>query len=208
MIKNYTKKPATTTLAKLMEKPATTTLYLRPVDYNRALIVLRFVELLAKENPELRIEDDKYRDQTALEISLENGSINEGKKSPFVGVFSPAWLHFSLGDNYRYYLEINNNSFMDSSYFRVELIEKDENGKQFMSDRYPQGLNINNLFNGDIWGTSCDIEKNAQNLLKHFKENVEGKAGEIAKERKRVYEYGSRRYHYEYEEFRRTYFEE
>ena len=207
MLKIYTKKPTTTTLDELMEKPTANTLYLRPLDYNRALIVLRFVELLAKENPKLRIED-KFKEQTALEMRLENGTKNEGKKSPFAGVFSPAWLHFSLGDDYSYYLQVEENPFIDGSYFCVNLIEKDEHGNQFKTDRYPQELNLNHLFNDDIWGTSCDIEKNAQNLLKHFKENVERKAGEIAKEKKRVNEYGSRRYHYEYEEFRRTYYED
>lgn len=207
MEKIYRKKQTTSTLVELMEKPTTNTLYLRPVDYNRALIVLRFVELLAKENPNLRIEDN-FKDQTALEMRLENNSIDEGKKSPFVGVFSPAWLRFSLGDNYRYYLQVDDNPFMDTSYFCVDLIETDENGDQFKTERYRQELNINSLLNDDVWVTSCDIEKNAQNLLRHFKKNVERKAGEIAREKKRVYECGSGRYHYEYKEFRRTYYKD
>lgn len=208
MLKRYAKKQPTATLEEVAKMPTERTLYFRACDYNRALIVARFMELLNEARPTLRIETE-FLEPTHLVLRLEKDIKDEGKKSAFVGLSSPASVTFNLGDDYEYHLTLCENPFFEgSSYFHIDHIETDSNGKRFKRMRYPQDFNINDLFCGKFWGLDCDIEENAKKLLGYFFQSVERKPSQIIYERKRVYEYGSRRYHYEMEEYGRTYIEE
>lgn len=208
MLKRYTKKQPTATLEEVAKMPTRETLCLRACDYNRALIVARFMELLNEARPTLRIETP-YLKPTHIVLWLEKSFKDEGKKSAFVSWSCPASVTFNLGDDYEYRLILDDNPFFESSsYFHINHTETDTDNRKFKRMRYPQDFNINDLFFGKFWGLDCDIEENARKLLSYFFESVERKPGAIIRERKRVYEYGSRRYHYEMVEFGRIYIED